>query len=62
MRWLVLTQCDDAGREADPSPPPPVVQPRTVLVPLLPHLVPLLLLLLLVIFYVLETLIKIISK
>jgi hypothetical protein len=61
MRWLVLTQCDDAGREADPSPPPPVVQPRTVLVPLLPHLVPLLLLLL-VIFCVLETLIKIISK
>jgi hypothetical protein len=60
MRWLVLTQCDDAGREADPSPPPPVVQPRTVLVPLLPHLVPLLLLL--VIFCVLETLIKIISK
>jgi hypothetical protein len=59
MRWLVLTQCDDAGREADPSPPPPVVQPRTVLVPLLPHLVPLLLL---VIFCVLETLIKIISK
>jgi hypothetical protein len=22
-RWLVLTQCEDAGPEADPSPPPP---------------------------------------
>jgi hypothetical protein len=45
MRWLLLSQCEDADPEADPSPHPLLVQHRTLLVPLL-----LLLLLLAVLF------------
>jgi hypothetical protein len=46
MRWLLLTRCVDADPEADLSPPPLIVEPRTLFVPLLPLLVPLLLLVL----------------
>jgi hypothetical protein len=42
MRWLLLNWREDVDPDADPSPHPLVVQPRTVIVPLLPLLVPLL--------------------
>jgi hypothetical protein len=47
MRWLLLNQRVDADPEVDPSPPPLVVQPRTLLMPLLHLVVPLILFLLL---------------
>jgi hypothetical protein len=45
MRWLLLNRCEDADSEANSSPHPLIVHPRTLLVPLLPLLVPLLIVL-----------------
>jgi hypothetical protein len=34
-RWLLISWCEDADPKADPSPPPLIVQPCTILVPFL---------------------------